>query len=120
MYGYEYKFLNEWANEGALADFRFANNVVWSQTDDDGSASQEVMTLDTAQFEDGSLEAISNPNGTDETVITFLDEASDWVKGTITDQDGTDTFIPDSSPISATESTTEPYFPDTSYPHSSS
>ena len=102
QYGYNYEFLNAYANEYDLDDFRFANNVIWSQQQDSGSVAQDVMTLDTAQFDDGSLTAINNNNGTDTVVIADLDDATDWVSGNIAD----------SSPLSSTDPTPSPYFPD--------
>ena len=102
QYGYNYEFLNAYANEYDLDDFRFANNVIWSQQQDSGSVAQDVMTLDTVQFDDGSLTAINNSNGTDTVVIADLDDASDWVSGNIAD----------SSPLSSTDPTPSPYFPD--------
>jgi hypothetical protein len=122
QYGYEYQFLNDFANELDLDDFRFANNVVWSQIDDAGSVDQEVMTLDTEQFTGGSLAAIYNeinPIGIDGEAIASIDEASDWVDGTVITTDteiSSIAFIPDSLPISGTEPTPEPYFPDTNPP----
>ena len=35
QYGYQYEFLNEFANEYALDDFRFANDVIWTQSSND-------------------------------------------------------------------------------------
>ena len=35
QYGYQYEFLNEFANEYDLEDFRFANDVIWSQSSND-------------------------------------------------------------------------------------
>ena len=104
QYGYEYEFLNEYANEYDLDDFRFANNVIWSQDQDPGTIAQDVMTVDTTQFSDGTLTAISNNNGTDTMVIADLDDDYDWVSGNIAD----------SSPLSATSPTPDPdpYFPD--------
>jgi hypothetical protein len=101
-YGYQYEFLNESANELDLDGFRFANNVIWSQIDNAGSADQEVMTLDTAQFEDGSLAEIDNTYGTDGEVIASMDEPSEWVSSSV--------------PLSSTEPTPEPFFPDTNTP----
>ena len=91
-YGYEYELLNAAANLDDLTYFMSGANVIWSQEENGGNSTQEVMTLGTDQFVGVSLTASETE------AIAELDDASDWVSGW--------------SPISEMEPTPEPYFPD--------